>query len=285
VQYVRFYAAAGVGVTHLGFVNEPDMSTSYASMQVSAAQAADFVKVLHPTLAASNMSHVAIACCEATGWAAQSQYTQQLRSAGVEAMVGVVTAHTYTSGISGTQPTSRTVWETECSDLSGGWSTAWYGSGGSGDGYVWANNIYTGLTAGNVSAYLWWVGTQAGATNNNNNEKLILVNGQDYQVSKRLWAYAQYSRTARPGAVRVGASGGSGLRTTAFVNVDGKVAVNVINTGTGAASVSISGVNGTSVQAWLTDNTHDMNLTAASIASGTVSGSVPGRGMVSFVVS
>ncbi|ORY56955.1 glycoside hydrolase superfamily [Pseudomassariella vexata] len=285
VQYIRYYAEAGVPVTHLGFVNEPDMSTSYASMQVNGNQAADFIKVLYPTLAKNNMSNVAITCCEATGWNIQSQYTQQLKSAGVESMVGVITGHTYTSGISGSQPTTRKVWETECSDLNGRWSTSWYSNGGSGDGYTWANNIYTGLTTGNVSAYLWWVGTQDRATNNNNNEKLILVDGQNYEVSKRLWAYAQYSRTVRPGAVRVGASGGTGLKTTAFVNVDGKVTVNIINTGGSAASVSVSGVDGTSVQAWLTDNTHDMNATTASITDGAVTGSVPGRGMTSFVIT
>lgn len=285
-QYVRFYADAGVPVTHLGFVNEPDMSTSYASMQVSGAQAADFVKVLAATLARDNMSDVHIACCEATGWSAQAAYTQQLRAAGAEALVGVVTAHTYTSGISGSQPTTRKVWETEASDLNGGWSTAWYGSGGSGDGYTWANNIYTGLTTGNVSAYLWWVGTQDRSTNNNNNEKLILVDGQTYTVSKRLWAFAQYSRTARPGAVRVGTSAsGSGLKTTAFLNEDGRIAVNVINTGAASAALSIAGVNGTSVLAWATDNTRDMEASPATIEAGTVTGSVPGRGMVSFVVS
>lgn len=81
------------------------------------------------------------------------------------------------------------------------------------------------------------------------------------------------------------ATGGNGLRTTAFANTDGRLAVNVINTGGSAASVSISGTNGTSVQAWVTDNSHDMDLAEASIADGTVTGSVPSRAMVSFVVS
>lgn len=124
-------------------------------MQVNANQAADFIKILHPTLESNNLSHVAISCCEATGWNTQSQYTQQLKSAGVENLLGIITGHTYTSGIGGPQPTTRKVWETECSDLSGGWSTSWYSYGGAGDGYTWANNIYTGLTTGNVSAYLW----------------------------------------------------------------------------------------------------------------------------------
>lgn len=169
VKYIQFYQVgdrhpaildsmlttvqeSGIDVTHIGFLNEPDMSTSYASMQSTGQQSADFIKVLYPTLQKAGLSNVSITCCEATGWQAQSTMTTALKNAGVESMVGVITAHTYTSGISGTQPTSRKVWETECSDLSGGWSTAWYTNGAAGDGFTWANNIYTGLTTGNVSA-------------------------------------------------------------------------------------------------------------------------------------
>lgn len=121
-------------------------------MQSNGQQSAEFIKVLHPTLEKAGFSNVSITCCEATGWSAQSQMTTALKSAGVEDMVGVITGHTYTSGINGPQPTRNKVWETECSDLSGGWSTAWYSNGGAGDGFTWANNIYTGLTTGNVSA-------------------------------------------------------------------------------------------------------------------------------------
>ncbi|KAK3320639.1 glycoside hydrolase family 30 protein [Cercophora scortea] len=292
VKYIQFYQQAGVNVTHLGFLNEPDMSTSYASMLSNGQQSADFIKVLHPTLEKAGLSHVHIACCDATGWKVQTTMTTALKTAGAEDLLGIVTSHTYTSGISGTQPTTRKVWETECSDLSGAWSTAWYTNGASGDGYTWANSIYTGLTSGNVSAYLWWVATQDKATNGNKNEKLILVDGGSYVVSKRFWAFAQYSRTIRPGAVRVGVSaagGSTSLKATAFVNADGSVVVNVINTGTAAAGLAVAGIKGASAaKAWITDGSNDMTAVSsvAVAADGTVSGvSVPGRGMVSFVVS
>ncbi|OIW27146.1 glycoside hydrolase [Coniochaeta ligniaria NRRL 30616] len=290
VKYIQFYQQSGIDVTHIGFLNEPDMSTSYASMQSTGQQSADFIKVLYPTLQKAGLSNVSIACCEATGWQAQSTMTAALKAAGVENMLGVVTAHTYTSGISGTQPTTRKVWETECSDLSGGWSTAWYTNGAAGDGFTWANNIYTGLTTGNVSAYLWWVATQDKATNNNNNEKLILVDGNTYTVSKRFWAFAQYSRTIRPKAVRVGVSGGGGgsnLRSTAFLNADGSIAVNVINSGAGAVTLSVVGTGATAARGWKTDGSNDMTEIAVVVGTdGTVSGvSVPGRGLTSVVIS
>ncbi|KAK3941781.1 glycoside hydrolase superfamily [Diplogelasinospora grovesii] len=288
VKYIQFYQQSGVNVTHLGFLNEPDISTSYASMLSNGQQSADFIRVLYPTLQIANLSSVNIACCDATGWKIQATMTQGLKDAGVEDMIGIITSHTYTSGVSGTLPTSRKVWETECSDLSGGWSTAWYTNGAAGDGFTWANNIYTGLTSGNVSAYLWWVATQDKATNNNNNEKLILVDGGDYVVAKRFWAFAQYSRTIRPGATRVGISGGSNLKTTAFQNADGTVAVNVINSSTSAAVLSVAGVlKAASAKAWVTDASNDMTPIAVTVgADGSVSGvTVPGRGMVSFVIS
>ncbi len=264
-------------------------STGYASMLMNGTQSADFIKVLHPTLQKNGLAHIAITCCEATGWKVQAKMTSDVVAAGAEDLVGVFTGHTYSSEIKSTLPTTRRVWETECSDLRYKWSTAWYTSGAAGDGLTWANHIHDGLTLGNVNAYLWWVATQDKATNGNNNEKLILVDNDTYEVSKRFWAFAQFSRHIRPGAVRVDVSGGSAdLRTTAFVNaVDGSVVLVVINNGSGAAPLSLSGVKAKSATAWLTDETHDMDLTTVTIGTdGAVSGvSVPGRAMLSIVIS
>ncbi|KAF2840089.1 glycoside hydrolase family 30 protein [Patellaria atrata CBS 101060] len=286
VKYIQLYQQEGVPVTHIGFLNEPDLSTSYASMLSSGAQAAEFIKVLSPTLAAANLSHVGIICCENTGWQQTTQAFNGIKSSGAESLLSVVATHEYTSRISSALSTPAHVWQTEYSDLNGRWSTAWYSNGGAGDGLTWANNIYTGIVTGNLNAYLWWVGIQDRPTNNNNNEKLILIDGQNYQVSKRLWAFAQYSRTVRPGAVRVGTSGGN-FRTTAFVNVDGSVAVNIINTGTGAATVSVAvtGFNATSATSYVTDNSNDFTEKAPTLAAdGSATAQVPGRAMISFVL-
>lgn len=106
-------------------------------------------------------------------------------------------------------------------------------------------------------------------------------------MSKRFWAFAQYSRTIRPKAVRVGISGGNNLRSTAFLNADGSIAVNIINAGGGEAGLSIAGIAATAVKGWTTDNTHDMTeLDVAVGTDGTVTGvSVPARGMISLVIS
>lgn len=284
VAYINFYASAGIKVTHLGFLNEPDYTTSYASMGSSGTQAADFIKVLRPTLDRNNLTSVSINCCDATGWNVASQHASQIAAAGAESMVYAITSHEYTSRISGTIRTNARVWQTEYSDLNGGWSTAWYSNGGSGDGFTWANTVFNGVVNSNLSAYIFWEGVQDRATNNNNNEKLILVDGQTYQVSKRLWAFGQW-RVVRPGSQRVGASGGgSNIKSAAFLNIDGSVAVVIINSAASAQTISIAPLGFPVVQAWYTDNTHDMATVEVTLGSdGTASASVPGRGMISFL--
>ncbi|OAA55878.1 glycoside hydrolase family 30 protein [Niveomyces insectorum RCEF 264] len=303
VKNVQLYRDNGVNITHLGFLNEPDFQTAYASMQMDGKQAADFIKVLQPTLLANNLSDVHVACCDATGWATQRTMINDIVAAGAEPLLGVVTSHIYTSKIDGPLPTTRKVWESETADLGGRWSTAWFSANASaandtkataGDGLTWARNIHTALTTGNVSAYLWWVATQDAATNNNNNEKLVLVGNGTYTVARRLWAFAQYSRVVRPGAVRVAVTSRSSvLRTTAFRNADGAVAVVVINDGgTDAAVVVDAGLREASAaspltaQAWITDATHNMGSTAVAVAAnGTVTGAVvAAHGVLSVVV-
>lgn len=102
---------------------------------------------------------------------------------------------------------------------------------------------------------------------------------------------ANWSRFVRPGAVRVSASGGpSGARVSAFKNQDGTVSVQVIQGGTSSGSVSVR-VGGMQVKdgdakAWITDNSHDVDALAVTVETdGSVSATVPGRSMVTFVLN
>jgi O-glycosyl hydrolase len=252
-------------------------------MQSSGTQAAEFIKVLRPTLDRANLTSVGINCCEATGWNVATQHAQQIAAAGAESMLYALTSHEYTSRISGTVRTSARVWQTEYSDLNGGWSTAWYSNGGAGDGFTWANTVFNGVVNSNLSAYIFWEGVQDRATNNNNNEKLILIDGQNYEVSKRLWAFAQF-RVVRPGAVRIGASGGSNLKSAAFRNTDGSVAVVVINSAASAQTVGVVLSGYPSVSAWFTDNTNSMAAVRVTLGTdGAASAGVPARAMISFL--
>ncbi|KAI0520721.1 glycoside hydrolase family 30 protein [Xylaria bambusicola] len=283
VQYIKFYLEANVTITHVGFLNEPELTTSYASMRSSGMQAADFIKILGPTLQKANLT-VGITCCDAEGWNSQVGMLGQLAS--VDQYISTITAHSYTSSPGSPMNTRHRVWQTEAADLNGNWQGAFYSSGGAGEGMTWANNIHTAVANANASAYLYWIGAQTGTTNS----KLIRIDGNTVTPSKRLWAFAQFSRYARPGAVRVGVRGApSGVRTTAFQNVDGSVAVVFINGGTSAVSVQVKTTAGSSftaagTTAFLTDNNHDCDEIAASFNNATASASLPGRSIVTVIL-
>lgn len=259
-------------------------SPSYAGMLSSGTQAADFIKILAPTIQAANLS-TGIACCDSEGWSNQGTMTSQIKAAGAESLLSIITSHSYTSSPGSPINTSKKVWQTENADLQGAWQSAWYSSGGAGEGMHWASLIHTAVVNANCSAYLYWVGVQGGSTNS----KLVRVDGSTYTISKRLWAFSQWARGARPGSVRVGVSGGgSGLQASAYLREDGSLAVLIINTGSPAASVTVNTSGGfiaSTAKAWITDNTHDYSDSNVTISSGgVVSGSVPGRSMVTFVM-
>ncbi|KAF2841741.1 glycoside hydrolase family 30 protein [Patellaria atrata CBS 101060] len=284
VQYVKYYIEAGVPITHLGFLNEPELTTSYASMRSNGRQAADVIKVLRPTLDNNNLSHIIINCCDAEGWNTQSGLANELRSAGVDNLYGVITTHSYTSSPGNPMNSIHPVWQTEAADLQGQWQGAFYQGGGAGEGLTWANNIHQAIVNSNCSAYLYWIGTQTGVTNS----KLLNIDKGNVVPSKRLWAFGNWSRFVRPGATRVQVSGApNGVRSGAFKNVDGTVAVQFINGGGSAANVNVK-VNGMtvgSVTAWITNNSNDLAVHPTTFSAGTASGSIPARSMVTFHIS
>ena len=236
-----------------------------------------------------SLQSVGIVCCEATGWPYAQQYARDIIAAGAESDVAVFSGHEYRGRVNSSIATSQHVWQSEYSDLSGVWNTSWYTTGATGDGLVWANTLHTGMTTGNLNGYLWWEGVQG--PDPNTNEKLIRIDGQNITVSKRLWAFAQWSRFVRPGATRVGTTVGTGaqvgFKTSAFVNADGTVAVQVINNNTAAVDVGVKFAGGQqlgSVTAWLTDEANDLNSTAVSVQDCIAAGSVPARSMVTFLI-
>ncbi|KAF8849815.1 glycoside hydrolase [Acephala macrosclerotiorum] len=240
-------------------------NASYAGILLFGTQAADFIKILSPTIKAANLS-TGIACCDSEGWSNQRSMTSQIKSAGVESLLSIIASHSYTSSPGSPISTSKRVWQTENVDLQGAWQPAWYASGGAGEGMHWTSLIHTAVVNTNCSAYLYWVGVQGGSTNSKMSGHLL-----------------SGPRGATPGSVRVGASdGGSGLQTSAYLREDGSVAILIINTGTSAASMNIGGFTVTSVKAYVADNTHDYDATDATVSARAVTGSVPGRLMVTL---
>ena len=286
VQYAKDYAAAGVPLSYIGPSNEPDFSASYDSMTMSSAQMVSLLDVLGPAVGSSGLS-TQVECCAATGWPRAGQDASAIEgNATALADTAVLTSHGYsgapTTPLSGwTKP----AWETEWYGTDNAWDASW-DDGTTDSGFTWAQRIYQGLTGANLSAYLFWWGTSTG------NESLVDLNGSSAAASGRLWAFGNYSRYIRPGAVRIGAtSSNSGVDISAFKNTDGTVAIVALNTGSGSDTInySLSGTgtaNGASVTPYLTNSSNNVAAQAATSVSGSAfSATIPGRSLVTYVVS
>jgi O-glycosyl hydrolase len=266
VQFLRFYRQEGIRITDLGFTNEPDWTASYASMRFTPEQAVDMVKVLGPTLRRAGTG-TRLVCCDSFGWSQQAAYTAAIEADPVAARyVSVHTGHMYASRPDAPLPTDRPTWMTEWNPAGNTWNEAWDdGSGWA--GITIAESIHQTFAEANASAYVYWVGTSLGATRG----FIQIADGSDsYRVSKRLWAFAAYSRFIRPGAVRVPAQlADPNVKATAFRNADGSMVVELLNTGT--STVDTSFTTDTRIRratTYLTDETHSVERVGEARLSG-----------------
>ncbi|KAJ5690736.1 hypothetical protein N7462_005128 [Penicillium macrosclerotiorum] len=287
VQYIRFYRQSGVEVTHLGFLNEPQLAPSYAGMLSNGTQAADFIRVLSRTIKKAGID-VKLTCCDGMGWELQAEMMPGLHAGPDPAInhLSVITGHGYDGAPSFELDTDLKVWESEWADLTGQFTPyTFYENGAEGEGLTWARRIQVAFTDANVSAFLYWIG----AENSTTNSGLINMINNEVIPSKRFWAFAQFSKFVRPGARRVlSSSSQPDITTSAFVNTDGVVAAQLINNGTLAYDfeLQIPGLKkGTHVRPYLTDNENDL-LSLSSLVvqkGGKVAGAIPARSMLSLV--
>jgi glucosylceramidase len=268
VQYVKFYKQVGIPISAVGFTNEPDLSTSYASMQFSTDQAIDFVKVFGPTIQNSGLP-LAMLCCDASKWSVGITYTSAVASdPTADSFVGIYSSHQYGSHATTPLPTNKTVWMTEWSSSNGTINFNWDCGGCSGgpDGMYLANDIIQAFNAGNVNAYVYWWGAGSGAAN------LIQTSRSSYTVAKRFYAPASFSRFVRPGAYRVPASNSNAnLNLVAFRNTDGSKVIGILNNASTTIQDTLtvdSGSANSPVQTFLTDTTHSIAETDTSTVNG-----------------
>lgn len=151
VKFIQDYAGNGIQTDYVGFLNEPDLSTPYASMQSSGQQAADFITVLAPALKAAGLK-TQIACCDGSGWEQNRARITGIQAAGAENDLGLVTSHGYSSAPGAPFNTTKKVWQTEWSTFDS-FNTAWYATGGQSEGLTWANHIQSAFGTSNVSAF------------------------------------------------------------------------------------------------------------------------------------
>jgi glucuronoarabinoxylan endo-1,4-beta-xylanase len=283
VQYVKFYRSAGIKITDLSFTNEPDFVATYASMQLDAAQLANMLTVLGPTVRASGLP-LRIVCCDATGWQNQAADTRAIEADPAAARwVNTYSAHLYSSLATSPQPTGKDVWMSEWQAGGTPWNQSW-DDGTATSGMALAQSINDTLTLGNADAYIYFFGASTGATG-----ALMQLNGTTFNVSDRLWAMAAYSRYIRPGALRVSASTGNpALEITAFRNKDGSKVLEIINTATTAQNLSLRlgpQLEGSRPVSYLTDNTHTVaREDLASLHGGNLGVELPPRSLTTVVL-
>lgn len=255
-------------------------------MESNGQQPADFLKVLYPTLKRSGLK-TKIACCDATGWDVQQEILEGIQDAGQEDTLGLVTGHGYTSRPTYPLNTDLKVWQTEWSSFDP-INYNWYVAGNSSEGLTWANHIQKSFTLANVTGFLYWWG----AANTTDNQSLLFVNNtSEVRVTKRLWAHAHFgSKFIRKGASRidVGVTGSKALNVSAFANIDGSTAVQVINNGNDTETVTLQGLKFSKRQrvvTYLTNQENDLIRGFADTKRGNKAvAKVPAKSLLSFVV-
>jgi O-glycosyl hydrolase len=289
VQWARFYQESGVRVTNIGFLNEPQFAASYAGMLSNGTQAADFIRVLARTIKSSGLD-LKINCCDGIGWKQQEAMLPGLLAGPDPAInyLSVITGHGYNSPPNFQLSTDLKTWQSEWADLTGKFTPyTFYENGAEGEGMTWAKNIQVAFVNANVSGFLYWIG----AENSTTNSGLINMIGDSVIPSKRFWAFAQFSKFARPGARRVKATiSNSPLTVSSFLNLDGKIATQVLNNATTGYNIDLKVTGYTSnslVRTYLTNNAHNLTQLEPIRArlNGTFETYIPALSMVSLVVS
>ncbi|KAK8029165.1 glycoside hydrolase family 5 protein [Apiospora marii] len=295
IQYVKYYNEAGLPVTHLGFLNEPDFAPSYSQMQISsnAQEAISFIPTLQQTAEAAGVN-VSLTCCDAMGWQMQGTYTTALVKAGSTKYLGVITGHTYSSDArSPLMQTGLPKWNTEGGPGDGNGKAfvgTWYRGGADEEGFTWAQKIARAMVEAQLSAYLFWEGFEIRQTQSGSH-LVDATDGSNPTPSGIFWAFAMWSRHIRPGARRVAATGApGGVITGAFLNADGSVVVVFTNTGSGAQSVKTSFTGGAgsespAPQAWLTNQGNTFASIEAKADGEAFTVSIPGRSVVTLKVA
>jgi glucuronoarabinoxylan endo-1,4-beta-xylanase len=284
-KYIQDYRSVGINIANVGFVNEPNLTTTYSSMVMNPTQTEDFVKVLGPTLRAAHLS-TEVTCCDAEGWDLAPAYTSAIMNDPVARLnTQVISSHGYTA-----PPTSplaagnKHVWQTEWADFNP-YNPAW-DDGSAASGFTWAQHIYTALTGANVSAFLYWWGVN---TSDTNSGLIHLTTDNTLEVSSRFWAFTNYSRFIRPGAVRIGTTtANSNLDTAAFRNLDGSTTIVVLNTASSdaATSFTLQHCGGAVAIPYLTNGTNNTaQQKPLAIRMGTFSTVVPARSLVTYQIA
>ncbi len=276
----------GVNLYAISVQNEPDADvTTYEACQWTGAQIHDFVTNLYSALAAQGLSSTKIIIPESQSWSGDTAlFTPTLSDPNAAADVSIIADHDYVDDNDvGDQTTpvalstsGKTEWETEVALLSGSDSSI-------DNGVYYAQRIYLYMTQANANAYhYWWLV----AGNSTGNEGLLDNNAA---VTKRLFAFGQYSRFVRPNFYRINATSSqqSELISAYKDSASPAFAIVVVNTNTATGvfqTFNLTNFTATNVTPWITTSTLSLApQTAVTLTNSSFTYFVPAMSVVTFV--
>jgi glucuronoarabinoxylan endo-1,4-beta-xylanase len=269
LQYLKFYLQDGVPVSDIGWINEPNANTTYASMTPTATQAINFLKVYGPIMRNSGIK-VNQVCCDVYNWSTANTYnTAIINDAEANSYVDIYSAHEYgrvANFVLNTGTPAKKNWMTEWGPSSpSAWNPYWDSrfagtSNNYNNGMFIANDIANALNKGQINAYIYWYADSTSTTGAMLEMGGPWVSGQTYQswpyytytVPARLYALSHFARYIRPGAYQVTMStntpncttitGGVGncIVPTAFINPNGTKVISVVNNYTTAQTLNLT---------------------------------------------
>jgi glucosylceramidase len=231
--FLHAYARAGVRVDDLTVQNEPELSTSYPSMTMSADQQAALMRVLDVKLTAAGLATQLYAFDH--NWDDPGYALEVLARAGDVRRLAGAAFHCYAGEPEAQAKVRRTgkhVLETECSGTDTGPTTF-------GDTLRWQVErlLIRGPRSGAETAMTWNLaldahgGPERGTCAQRCNGVVEIAGGR-YRRNAEYFVLAHASRFVRRGAYRLASRAGraSGLLDVAFENPDGSRILIVLNT-------------------------------------------------------
>jgi glucuronoarabinoxylan endo-1,4-beta-xylanase len=283
-NYVSSMKSQGINLYAISVQNEPDGNHpdpgGYESCVWNSTQIHDFTTNLYNAMVAKGVSSTMIMLPESQNWQDPDGLAgTAMNDPVVAADVGIVADHNYdgSTGPSSLAHTSygKALWETEVSLLSGS-------DGSITNGVYYAQRIFLFMT-NNVNAYhYWWLMTG----NTTGNEGLTDNNAA---VTKRMFAFGQYSRFVRPGYYRINANNASAANISAYENTNsGNFAIVAVNTNTGTAinqTITLTNFLAvSSVTPWMTTSNLSLaSQTAVPVANSSFTYTLPALSIVTFV--
>ncbi len=269
--YVKEYKARfNIELKGISIQNEPDISIDYQSCVWNGSQFLIFIKnYLGPAFVKNNIT-AKIIFPETSSFPLISRFADStMNDPETRKYVGIIATHQYDQPIrpqNGLFPKDtleetytpakkygKELWQSEVSFIDG---KPDYGIQlGLGTGLL----IHNSMVKARVNAYMWWAILNSWG----DNEGLADLTGNTYTLSKRLFAFGNWSKFVRPGYVMIGISNTpiNGVYCTAFKNpVNGEFAIIMINKNKESVSlpVKFSNVKVKSLTPWVTSEKYNL---------------------------